>query len=311
MKRVMLCAVFFMCLIIGIVPVMAHPGKTDSKGCHYCRSNCASWGLRNGEYHCHNGGGSSSNSSSPSSSSSSTQSRSSQSSTVNYVYGCTNKNSINYNSSANRDDGSCIAIVWGCMDKEAYNYNERANKDDGSCIAKKYGCMDSSAINFDSSSNIEDDSCQYKKEITKTIKIKYQIKYKDNNDLIEGNEKAVIKGKNGKKKITYDAVVDKNGKVISKEIINEEVLEKPVNQVIERGTQEPSSIPALLWIISLVISFWYSFKHKDGNLLLNKISRTNQPIKAILYIAYVMLVIPAFIDIVLVIINLIIKLLKR
>jgi len=310
-KRVMLCAVFFMCLIIGIVPVMAHPGKTDSKGCHYCRSNCASWGLRNGEYHCHNGGGSSSNSSSPSSSSGSTQSRSSQSSTVNYVYGCTNKNSINYNSSANRDDGSCIAIVWGCMDKEAYNYNERANKDDGSCIAKKYGCMDSSAINFDSSSNIEDDSCQYKKEITKTIKIKYQIKYKDNNDLIEGNEKAVIKGKNGKKKITYDAVVDKNGKVISKEIINEEVLEKPVNQVIERGTQEPSSIPALLWIISLVISFWYSFKHKDGNLLLNKISRTNQPIKAILYIAYVMLVIPAFIDIVLVIINLIIKLLKR
>jgi len=308
-KRVMWCVVFLVCLTIGVIPVMAHPGRTDSNGCHTCRTNCASWGLRNGEYHCHNGNSSSSSSSSGSSSSS--QSRSSQKSTINYVYGCTNKNSINYNSNANRDDGSCIAIVRGCMDKEAYNYNEKANKDDGSCIAKKYGCMDSSAVNFDSSSNIEDDSCQYKKEITKTIKIKYQIKYRDNNDLIEGNEKIVIKGKNGKKKITYDAIVDKNGKVISKEIINEEVLEKPISQVIERGTQEPSSIPALLWIISLAISFWYSFKNKDGNLLLNKISRTNQPIKAILYIAYVMLVIPAFIDIVLVIINLIRKLLKR
>lgn len=26
---------------------------------------------------------------------------------VNYVYGCTDKNAINYNSNANRDDGSC------------------------------------------------------------------------------------------------------------------------------------------------------------------------------------------------------------
>jgi hypothetical protein len=31
----------------------AHPGRTDSAGCHTCRTNCASWGLRTGEYHCH------------------------------------------------------------------------------------------------------------------------------------------------------------------------------------------------------------------------------------------------------------------
>lgn len=46
-------------LFIGItllVPmeVMAHPGRTDSSGCHTCRTNCSSWGLSSGEYHCHN-----------------------------------------------------------------------------------------------------------------------------------------------------------------------------------------------------------------------------------------------------------------
>lgn len=32
---------------------LAHPGRTDSSGCHTCRTNCASWGLSSGEYHCH------------------------------------------------------------------------------------------------------------------------------------------------------------------------------------------------------------------------------------------------------------------
>lgn len=52
------------CLICLMVPseVYAHPGRTDSNGCHYCRTNCAKWGLSTGEYHCHNGGSSSSSS---------------------------------------------------------------------------------------------------------------------------------------------------------------------------------------------------------------------------------------------------------
>ena len=31
----------------------AHPGRTDSSGCHTCRTNCPNWGLSYGEYHCH------------------------------------------------------------------------------------------------------------------------------------------------------------------------------------------------------------------------------------------------------------------
>lgn len=33
--------------------VFAHPGRTDSFGCHTCRTNCPKWGLSYGEYHCH------------------------------------------------------------------------------------------------------------------------------------------------------------------------------------------------------------------------------------------------------------------
>lgn len=31
----------------------AHPGRTDSNGGHYCRTNCTKWGLEFGEYHYH------------------------------------------------------------------------------------------------------------------------------------------------------------------------------------------------------------------------------------------------------------------
>lgn len=42
-----------LCLLIPL-PTLAHPGRTDAYGCHTCRTNCPSWGLSTGEYHCHN-----------------------------------------------------------------------------------------------------------------------------------------------------------------------------------------------------------------------------------------------------------------
>lgn len=49
-KIIILTAVAFL-----VIPtyLFAHPGRTDSSGCHTCRTNCASWGLSTGEYHCH------------------------------------------------------------------------------------------------------------------------------------------------------------------------------------------------------------------------------------------------------------------
>lgn len=36
----------------------AHPGNTASDGCHYCRTNCDSWGVAWNQRHCHGGGSS-------------------------------------------------------------------------------------------------------------------------------------------------------------------------------------------------------------------------------------------------------------
>ena len=53
----------FASLWIGAVTLVAaplafaHSGGTDAKGCHTCRTNCAKWGLQDGEYHCHERGG--------------------------------------------------------------------------------------------------------------------------------------------------------------------------------------------------------------------------------------------------------------
>lgn len=48
---------------LNMINIIAHPGNTDSNGCHTCRTNCSSWGLAYNEYHCH-GGSSSKNESS-------------------------------------------------------------------------------------------------------------------------------------------------------------------------------------------------------------------------------------------------------
>ena len=53
MKRLILFSV-----ILLLLPsfVLAHPGKTTSDGCHYCRSNCDKWDVPWNKRHCHNRG---------------------------------------------------------------------------------------------------------------------------------------------------------------------------------------------------------------------------------------------------------------
>lgn len=51
MKKTILILIALILIIPSIS--FAHPGRTDSSGCHTCRTNCSSWGLSTGEYHCH------------------------------------------------------------------------------------------------------------------------------------------------------------------------------------------------------------------------------------------------------------------
>ncbi len=55
-QRLALLLIILVCLPFFIPKnISAHPGRTASDGCHYCRTNCASWGEVQGARHCHGG----------------------------------------------------------------------------------------------------------------------------------------------------------------------------------------------------------------------------------------------------------------
>jgi len=77
------------------------------------------------------------------------------------VYGCTDQEANNYDSTADLDDGSCTYDILGCTDPEANNFDPEANVDDGSCTYDVLGCTDASANNYNPFANVDDGSCQY------------------------------------------------------------------------------------------------------------------------------------------------------
>ena len=224
MKKKYILLFAFTIFYISILNTNAHPGRTDYKGCHTCRTNCESWGLNYGQYHCHNGTESSNNSSSV------------KTYTPQYIYGCTDKNSINYNATATKDDSSCIKKVYGCMNSDAYNYNENANIDDGSCVAKVYGCTDKNAINFNTGANTSDGTCLYTRYKTTYKKIKYRTKYKYKIFYKKG--KVLQKGKYGKEKIQQQLTINENGDIIETKILNKKIITKPTNKIVVTKTKK-------------------------------------------------------------------------
>lgn len=53
--RLALCAAIVLVVSWALAPAVAaaHPGRTASDGCHYCRTNCARWGEVADQRHCH------------------------------------------------------------------------------------------------------------------------------------------------------------------------------------------------------------------------------------------------------------------
>ena len=77
------------------------------------------------------------------------------------IGGCTDSTALNFNPSAQVDDGSCYYDIFGCTDSTALNYNPLATIDDSSCIAIVYGCTDPLALNYSSLANVDDGTCSY------------------------------------------------------------------------------------------------------------------------------------------------------
>lgn len=255
MKKVVKYLIILIVIFMFPILVSAHPGRTDSKGCHTCRTNCESWGLSYGQYHCHNGSGSSRNS-------------------------------------------------------KSYNTTKKTTT-----TRRVYGCTDSNAINYNSNANMSDGSCNYEKIETVSEKIYYNTEIKGK--LTSGKKEVIREGKDGKKEVTIKKIVDEDGNIISSEKINETITEEPVNEIIEyhittkkvktkekEVKKESNNAPLIVTIILLILNAFYGYKNKDANMIINKIKSVNSHGKYILYFLYFIFVIPVFIDIILVIIDL-------
>ena len=101
------------------------------------------------------------------------------------IFGCLDSLAVNYNSTANTDDGSCyympgcmnssyleyytqgftadhddgtcqVLAVWGCIDVTAFNYDPLANIDNGGCVPVITGCMQPLAFNYNANANTPD-----------------------------------------------------------------------------------------------------------------------------------------------------------
>ena len=49
------CRLLAVLLVLLALDAAAHPGRTASDGCHYCRTNCSRWGVPADKRHCHGG----------------------------------------------------------------------------------------------------------------------------------------------------------------------------------------------------------------------------------------------------------------
>lgn len=67
--------------------------------------------------------------------------------------------------------------------------------------------------------------------------IEFDTKRTKDSSLEEGKTKVIESGKNGAKEVTY-SLLKKNGEVISKDFVSENVTENPVTRVISEGTKK-------------------------------------------------------------------------
>ena len=74
--------------------------------------------------------------------------------------GCTDVDALNYDESAEYNDGSCIDVVEGCTDASACNYDALANTDDGSCLTLDCAGESCGGCDYDETATIDDvDEC--------------------------------------------------------------------------------------------------------------------------------------------------------
>ncbi|MFM1653517.1 LysM peptidoglycan-binding domain-containing M23 family metallopeptidase [Brevibacillus sp. B_LB10_24] len=121
---------------------------------------------------------------------------------------------------------TCIAKQYGITSKDIYANNPGVTEDTLLQLGQK--------LNVTATRSLVTVQVTEEKEQTETID--YSTETKNNDQLPKGETKIIQQGKEGKKLVRYQIVME-NGQEVSKEVIDEKVLEKPVTKIVERGTK--------------------------------------------------------------------------
>ena len=184
-------------------------------------------------------------------------------------------------------------------------------------VKKIYGCTNSNAINYSSNANVSDGSCRFERIETSIEKYGYETV--NVGDKTGEKKEVITQGKDGEKKIVKRIITNELGEEVSTELISEEIIKEPTNEVIkyvktenftmskdilnEKAYDGQSNNIIILEIILIAVAVLYSNKNKNANTIINKIKKTRPLFKIILYLLYFILVLPPFADIILMIIN--------
>ncbi len=78
-----------------------------------------------------------------------------------------------------------------------------------------------------------------KRTIIETDNIPFETVEQSDSSLLKGKTKIAQEGKNGTKELIYDAIYY-DGKLVEKELVKENILTKPENKIVLKGTKEES-----------------------------------------------------------------------
>lgn len=283
MKFKLICVVLLCFLLITPNKVEAHPGRTDANGCHYCRTNCAKWGLSDGQYHCHNGGGSNSSSSSSSNSYNSTSSYGSTSPS-NYSQPAPPKSSDNTLKSV-KIDGEEIVVA----DKMQYETNKTSvtisveTNDSNASADVDDGYLVVGENNINITVTAEDGSKKDYVLVIKRLSDNTNIKIKVNGEELNFvNDKASVMVSSNTKKLDYKyELEDKNAKVeitgdknlkygdniVKFTVTAEDGTEKVYELTVDKSTKAEEVISGVL-SVGLIggagYGIYYAVKKKKG-----------------------------------------------
>ena len=83
-----------------------------------------------------------------------------------------------------------------------------------------------------------------KKIITEMDEIPYDTVVKKDSTLLSGKTQISQKGKKGTKELIYEAIYQ-DGKLVSKTLVEESIVNKPKNKIIKKGTKEKEKVKTI------------------------------------------------------------------